>query len=75
MNENLKIGNKVMWSGAWGSQAPVSATVVRIEKNCDQGLGEFCDEIPWSECGDRNVVVDLDNGHWSYGYQLKPMSV
>jgi len=73
MNDNLKIGSEVMWSGGWGSQAPVPVTVTRIEKNCEGGYGDFCDEIPWSECDERNVVVDLDNGHWAYGYQLKPM--
>ena len=73
MNNTLKIGDQVLWSGGWGSQAPVPCKVTRIEKNCEGGLGDFCDEIPWSECGDRSVVVDLDNNHWAYGYQLSPI--
>ena len=27
-----------------------------------------------AECGDRSVVVDLDNNHWAYGYQLSPIN-
>jgi hypothetical protein len=54
--QQFKIGERVMWSGAFGRQMPKPATIV-------DNTGEKNDE----------VVYDLDNGHWAYGYQLQPI--
>lgn len=68
----LKVGDKVMWRGAWGTDAPKQAIVEEIETNCNgTKSGISADSVEWNEVTDRNVVVTLDNGHWAYGNQLK----
>jgi hypothetical protein len=69
---NLKIGDKVMWRGGFGSEPAKEATVTGIEL-CKSGqkYGEPCSEVDWKD-KDR-IVVDLDNGHWAKGHQLSPM--
>jgi hypothetical protein len=69
----LKIGDRVNWRGAWGTEATQVVTVVSMEVNCVEKYGMEADEVEWSECFDRSVVVTLDNGHWAYGNQLKPL--
>ena len=70
--ENLKVGDKVLWSGNYGKELYKEATIIKIEKTLDQDLkyGFPVKEIKWDEL--RNCVVELSNGKWAYGYQLKP---
>ena len=69
----LKVGDKVMWSGSWGKDSDKEATVTDIEVvKSGEKYGELIDEVPWSIVGE-NTVVTLDNGHWAYGYQIKPV--
>lgn len=69
----LKIGDKVIWRGSWGTEAPKEATVEAIEL-CAVGskYGKEVKSVDWSTItgGNRSVTVDLDNGHWAYGNQL-----
>ena len=69
---NLKIGDKVMWRGAFGTEPPTEAIVTGIEL-CKSGekYGESRSEVDWKD-KDR-IVVDLDNGHWAKGHQLSPI--
>jgi hypothetical protein len=71
--KTLKLGDTVNWSGAWGTQAPVPQKVIRIEKDCVGKEGTQCSEINWDDCNNDSVIVDLDNGKWAYGFQLKPI--
>lgn len=62
-----------MWRGACGQEIPRAVTVESIEI-CMPGEsdgGKLVDEAYWSER--ENFVVDLDNGHWAYGYQICPV--
>ena len=74
--EKLKVGDKVMWRGGWGKEAPKKATVECIEL-CAVGskYGKDVKSVAWEtiEKGNRSVTVSLDNGHWAYGYQLNPI--
>lgn len=67
----LKIGDSVMWRGGFGSQPPKKVKITGIEI-CKEGSksGRQVDEISWDKVDGRRVVVDLDNNHWAYGYQL-----
>ena len=70
----LKIGDTVLWKGAFGTQAPKKAKVTGIEV-CPTGskYGNSVDKVKWSIVNgesNKEVVVDLDNGHWARGSAL-----
>lgn len=69
--DNLKVGDKVMWRGNFGSGPPKMATVESIEI-CPEGSknGRSVGSVLWSAVKTRRVVIDLDNGHWCYGTQV-----
>ena len=67
----VTVGDTVNWSGGWGAHAPVPATVVGLEI-CAPGENEGYD-VPSADLDLHHVVVDLDNGHWAYGYQIAPL--
>ena len=31
------------------------------------------DEIDWWHIQERNQIIDLDNGHWAWAFQIKPI--
>lgn len=71
-NTTLKIGDKVIWRGSWGSEEPKEATIIQIEKTqyYREKYGVTVEICNWSD----NFVVTLDNGHWAYNFQLTPFS-
>lgn len=71
----LKPDDIVIWRGAWGTQAPKEAKVLRIccGKYSGDKYGLVVPGIPWC-CVDDRVVVDLNNGHWAYGSQISPVT-
>ena len=72
MSDNLKVGEVVLCRGGWGSEAPQPVTITHLELCVEAGdkYGVRVAELPWSEKG--RAVVDMDNGHWCYGYQIEP---
>jgi hypothetical protein len=68
----LKIGDKVMWRGGFGNDAPKEAVVESIEL-CKAGekYGNSVDEVSWDK--KNRIVVDLNNGHWARGSQISPI--
>lgn len=68
----LRIGDKVMWRGSWGRDAPVEATIHNIDADVPLGdkYGRAVLEVPWSEVK-TSVVVCLTNGKWAYGDQIE----
>ncbi len=67
----LKVGDTVLWRGGFGTEPFRKATVEGIEITNGGKYGDPVDEVEWSKVRDRNVTVDLDNGHWAYAYQIK----
>ncbi len=63
--EKLKVGDEVIWRGSWGKDLPKVVKVTCIEIN-DINVSS----IDWDKVESRSVVVDLDNGHWAYGFQI-----
>lgn len=49
----LKIGDKVKWSGAWGTQEPKEVKITGIELTKGGKYGTPLDEVAWSEVYDR----------------------
>ena len=64
--DKLKVGDEVIWRGSWGKDLPKVVKVTCIEVN-DINVSS----IEWVNSGNRSVVVDLDNGHWAYGFQIQ----
>jgi len=75
MIEMLQIGDEVMWSGAWGSEPPTIAIVesITLTDGINAYIGDSYYAVEWTICNDRRVIVDLNNGHWAYGYQVRPL--
>ena len=71
----LTVGDTVIWKGGFGSDAKIDVKIVGIEHTKGGKYGDSVDSIPWSQVYDRNVCVDLDNGHWAYANQIKQKNV
>jgi hypothetical protein len=67
----LKLKDKVIWRGAWGTQAPKEVIVKGISL-CTVGskYGKDVKSVDWKTVEAGKVVVSLDNNHWAYGHQL-----
>jgi hypothetical protein len=61
----LKIGDSVNWSGCYGKDLPQVAIVESIDIN-----GVAKDKIRWNHVIGREVIIDLTNNHWAYGFQI-----
>mgnify|MGYP003624760517 CR=1 FL=1 len=70
----LKVGDEVVWKGSFGIDASKYTTVECIEINCKNKDGDEVDSIDWSKVNGRDVIVNLTNGHWAYGNQIKRKS-
>lgn len=68
----LKVGDTVWWRGDYGTSQEEKAVVVNIELTDGDKYGRPVQEVAWAVVHDRSIVVDLDNGHFAYGYQIKP---
>lgn len=70
-NSVLKVGDRVMWRGAFGFGPAKPAVVVDMQRVAPgDKYGDNVDEMPWDEVRRGYCVVSLDNGHWAYGTQL-----
>lgn len=72
--KKLKVGDKVICKGGWGSQPPLEVIVEAIYL-CPKGSmhGREVKSVLWNTVlgnGIGQVVVILNNGHWAYGTQL-----
>ena len=69
---DLKIGQTVIWRGAYGKAEPIEADIKYIQKNESNGSkdGRSVVSIPWDEVTERNVIVVLKNGYWAWGSQI-----
>lgn len=71
----LSIGDTVLWAGSWGTE-PYERAVVGTITLCDEPnskRGDEFDKLEWNRIKDRDVIINLDNGHWAWGFQLKPL--
>jgi hypothetical protein len=74
MTERLRIGDQVIWRGAWGTQAPLRVRVEAIDAvEPGEKYGTEVTEMAWTLVREDRAVVSLDNGHWAYGSQLAPV--
>jgi hypothetical protein len=66
----IKLGSRVMWRGAWGSEEPKEAKVEGIEET-EEPHSKYGTEVAFIDFDNRECsVLELDNGHWCYGDQI-----
>lgn len=63
---NLKVGDEVIWRGSYGEDLPKEVIVTSIELN-----GVIVNSVLWDIVDSDEVIVDLDNGKWAYGFQIR----
>jgi len=76
MTNELRIGDTVLWSGIWGEDKEQEAVVEKIQVDYTDAPdyeGTEVDTVDWKDVVDRTVMVILDNNHWAYGFQIKPL--
>lgn len=70
----LKVGQKVMWRGSWGTEPAKLVKVTALErvKAGQKEGGKEVKKVTWDRLKDNGatVIASLDNGHWCYGHQL-----
>ena len=70
----LSIGDTVVWCGGWGRDKPTHAKVTGFEwSNEDKSGDSIKESISWDLLDGRQIIVDLNNGHWAYGFQLSAL--
>jgi hypothetical protein len=67
--EILRVGDRILWSGGWGSKEPKEATVLRIWKSASNYPSRG-NEVNQISLKDENFRVDLDNGNWAWSWQI-----
>lgn len=70
--EIVRVGDTVIWRGAWGQDPAKEAVVDVIEADADfeDRVGRPVESLPWSRV--PQSILTLTNGHWAYGYQISP---
>ena len=65
MGNTVKVGDKVMWRGCFGSDAPRIAVVEWTEITAAPRMkdGKEAEEAPWTLVRDNRVLFGLDNEH------------
>jgi hypothetical protein len=68
----IKVGDYVIWRGAWGRDAESMVKVIGIEITASpkDKEGDTSDQV---DVNTQHYIADLDNGKWAYGWQLKPI--
>jgi hypothetical protein len=64
----LRVGDQVVTTRGVARVTVIHRTTQRYEK-----YGTDVDEVSWAKVRDGFVVVDTDNGHWSYGNSISPV--
>jgi hypothetical protein len=81
---DLKVGDSVLWRGAWGTEPERVAKVTKIQINEANGskYGEHVQAVGWDTVVERRVIVSIDipSGEddggpltrWAWANQIRP---
>ena len=70
---SIRVGDEVMWRGAWGSQPPRKVKVLRMEL-CEYERQKYGVEVEEALLKDKDrLCIDLSSGNWAYGFQIQPL--
>ncbi len=74
--KTIRVGDRVVWRGAWGTEEPKIATIEGLVVTDEPGgkYGESAEEVDMNLFNENRVIFDLDSGHWAYSYQVKHFS-
>jgi cell shape-determining protein MreC len=69
----LRVGDRVLWSGCFGTEEPKEATVgaIEITEQPRSKYGQAVNSVPWALVYLNRVVVSFTNCHWAYGEQIQ----
>lgn len=71
--KKLKVGDLVLWRGAFGSDSPKKAEVESMQRvKSGEKYGDDVIEMDWRDVREE-CVVSLTNGKWAYGSQISPL--
>lgn len=71
--DKIKIGDEVMWRGAWGSQPARPARIESMEL-CELPRMKYGVSVTEAFASDKDrLCVSLTNGSWAYGFQIEPI--
>lgn len=75
----LRIGDVVLWSGAFGTDAPCRAVVLSIQETEHVREKNGCDveKIDWQTVYENRAIIGVRgegsiNDNWAYGEQIVP---
>jgi len=71
----LRIGDRVNWRGAWGSESIRKVTIESLEvtEYPREKYGDEVSEVSWQVIKENRCVVGIDSGNWAYGSQIAPL--
>lgn len=72
MSKFVRVGDKVMWRGCFGSDQPQVAVVEHMEvtQHPRSKYGEPVQCAPMDAVRANRVIFTLTNGHWCYAEQI-----
>lgn len=72
MTGKLKVGDTVMWRGAFGREPPMPAVIedMQVTDRPREKYGDYVDEVSLRLVRRGRVVFGLTNGHWCYSDQI-----
>lgn len=70
----LKVGDKVMWRGGFGRDAPQVAVVAGMQVTDEprEKYGDSVEEVNWDLIRENRVAFELTNNKWAYSEQIEP---
>ena len=71
----LKVGDKVSWRGAWGTEDVIDVYVrgLSVTELPRSKYGDHVSSVPWELIKQNRVVVSLSTGNWAYANQIAPL--
>jgi len=68
----VKVGDKVIWRGGFGGDAPRTVTVTGLDvtEYPREKYGESVEEVSWDLVQLNRVLFSLDTGNWAYSEQI-----
>ena len=75
MDNIFRVGDTILWRGAFGRDPAREAVVEGIELVAvGEKYGTPTESAPWGHLKGREAVISLACGHWAYAEQISPLT-